>query len=721
MTLLALPDGTARACGCTMPTEPSDTTPVLHHRKLLPGTEPSSMSVFGDEVWNLTPGVFEAHAKAVSLNFAPRPAALRHATKLYFWHLINHRTPAPLRRATTSRLSLQSLPNSLGQLTVFLTWLDTRAIDSFDQVNPAHLDQFLDDVRHTEHSAAHKRDVLTEIRRLWCYRTLLPEPMRLCPQPPWDGDDNIDLIGPGRAHRENATPRIHPDTMQPLLMWSLRFVEDFADDIIAAFAEYQRLAGRGPRQRRTANQPRRRDNQAWLAPVLADWLAERLKQNTALPGAEQPDGSREVNWAHLARVLDCGARNFAPGRRARAMVLSSGVPIARTAGLDTPITGRVHEHPWLDEPISYHQAPQLARLLSAAAAVVISYLSGMRPGELLSLERGCLDHDPATQLWSIRGQQWKGVVDEDGEKLPEGAARADPWTTIGVVARAVETLERLHPHPLLFPSELRARGSSTGRTQRVQPVLARTDSNCALAIEELTNWVNHYCQGHGLVEERIPADPQGRLSLSRFRRTLAWHIVRRPRGLIAGAIQYGHLHIRVTLGYAGSYESGFPDDHAYEDWLLRLEQLHEHEQRLAAGEHVSGPAADTYRHRVHTAHAKFAGRVLTSTRQARDLLDNPLLQIFPGRAMTCVLDPNKALCQLHSTDNGTHRTPDTSDCQPRCQNLAFTTSNIAALQARADRLRDIVSDPLAPAIRTARDRHELDRITTILRRHHQGS
>jgi hypothetical protein len=71
--------------------------------------------------------------------------------------------------------------------------------------------------------------------------------------------------------------------------------------------------------------------------------------------------------------------------------------------------------------------------------------------------------------------------------------------------------------------------------------------------------------------------------------------------LIAGAIQYGHLFVKVTRGYAGSDNSGFPDDHAFEDWLYRLEQLDDWEQRLAAGEHVSGDAADTYRHRFHAA------------------------------------------------------------------------------------------------------------------------
>ncbi|WP_158854314.1 hypothetical protein [Saccharothrix deserti] len=111
---------------------------------------------------------------------------------------------------------------------------------------------------------------------------------------------------------------------------------------------------------------------------------------------------------------------------------------------------------------------------------------------------------------------------------------------------------------------------------------------------------------------------------------------------------------------------------------------------------------------------------MTTAKQAHDLLDNPLLQIFPGRGMTCVLDPNKALCQLFGTENSTRRAPDQDDCRPQCQNLAFTDANITDFQTRADRLREVVADPLAPSLRTARDRHELDRIEKIIRRHHYG-
>ncbi|MFD3504754.1 hypothetical protein [Streptomyces sp. NPDC058678] len=86
----------------------------------------------------------------------------------------------------------------------------------------------------------------------------------------------------------------------------------------------------------------------------------------------------------------------------------------------------------------------------------------------------------------------------------------------------------------------------------------------------------------------------------------------------------------------GSYASGFPDDLAFEDWLARLDTLADAHERLREGEQVSGPAAETYRHRVEAA-TRFAGRVLRTKRHANAMLTNPDLQIFPGKGMTCVL------------------------------------------------------------------------------------
>lgn len=170
----------------------------------------------------------------------------------------------------------------------------------------------------------------------------------------------------------------------------------------------------------------------------------------------------------------------------------------------------------------------------------------------------------------------------------------------------------------------------------------------------------------------------------------------------------------------GTYESGFPDEYAFEDWLYRLENLAEDEQALSQGEHVSGPAADAYRYRVTAAGREFAGRVLTSDRQARDLLGNQLLQIHHGMGMTCVLNPQTAACQLRGAVDDPTVTPDTDDCRPQCVNLARTDRDIAHVEQQARHLAEIVADPLAPLIRHAREQHELTRLKQIIEAHEKG-
>jgi hypothetical protein len=167
----------------------------------------------------------------------------------------------------------------------------------------------------------------------------------------------------------------------------------------------------------------------------------------------------------------------------------------------------------------------------------------------------------------------------------------------------------------------------------------------------------------------------------------------------------------------GDFDSGFPDEYAFEDALAHLEELGTDQKVLSSGEHVSGPAARAYRERLTTGGVQFAGRVLTSSRQARDLLANPLLKIFHGDSMTCVFDPQQAACQLRGTADDPTVTPDIDDCRPRCPNIARTDRDITVIGARRDHLAQIVADPLAPPIRHHRDKTELERLESVLRAH----
>lgn len=231
-------------------------------------------------------------------------------------------------------------------------------------------------------------------------------------------------------------------------------------------------------------------------------------------------------------------------------------------------------------------------------------------------------------------------------------------------------------------------------------------------------WANDFCHRRGR-SDVIPPDPK-RLTISRLRRTLAWFICRRPRGLVAAAIQYGHLRVQITQGYAGNYASGFPDDLAFERWLARLEDLEEADRRLKAGEHVSGPAADAYRSRVAGGVRKFAGRVLRTGQEARHVMANPSLQIYPGKGMTCVFSFPTALCELEPALDDARVTPDTDDCRAACRNIVRTEENIDELRAEAAELRLIVADEASPAIRWGRERRRLAHLESLIAEHERG-
>lgn len=691
---------------------PGPDTIVLLHRELVPGVDIEVLSRFAHDRWYLNEAVFEENAASASLNFAAIPAPLRLMAKHYYWQQINADSPAGMRWAPPPRTAIQSLKSTFAPFKAFILWLDNCGITALNQVDAAVLDNYLIDLLDSETMNLElKYRRAAEVRRLWSYRALLPEQMRLPAVPPWGGDPTRELFGRSRAERENLTHRIGEATMQPLLSWALRFVEDFSEDIITAHAEYRALHDRSPKRRRALGTMERSPT-GQVEQRTALWLEHLRAHGLPLPGKRQPDGSVAIHWQHVGKVLNCVASPMMRHSSAGKMVLASGIRVAEGCFLEVPINGTVGGRPWRNGPIEFDEARRLGRLLSTACFVVLSYLSGARPGEVLNLRRDCVSHDSVTDVYLLSGVYFKNAVDANGNKIPAGALRRDPWVVVSTVADAVAVLERLHGHELLFPSQILAnyklRNNQRGGRSRGSSLISHD-------IGEFVAWCNDTA-GH-LGVDPIPADPNGPLNASRFRRTLAWYIRRRPRGLVAGAIQYGHVHTRLIQGYAGDYDSGFSDDYAFEDFLARMEELAEDQEALANGEKLSGPAAGTYRDRVIAAHRNYAGHVLKSDREARELMANPLLKIFHGHGMTCVFDPQQAACQLRGTRDDPLVTPDVDDCRPRCPNIARTDRDIDVVRAKHAELSEITGDVLAPPIRHQRDRHEMDRLESILSAH----
>ncbi|MDO0929928.1 hypothetical protein QQY24_33045 [Streptomyces sp. TG1A-8] len=154
-----------------------------------------------------------------------------------------------------------------------------------------------------------------------------------------------------------------------------------------------------------------------------------------------------------------------------------------------------------------------------------------------------------------------------------------------------------------------------------------------------------------------------------------------------------------------------------EKGLALAETLTEAGERLAAGEKVSGPAADRYRAAAAEFTDRYAGTYL-GKRELRALVDNPRLQVYedPKFFLTCNHDAFTALCDPdrdRARDGGGRSTPDHSRCQSACVNISRTDSQITALQAevtRIDAAAEAGLDPYPIAAREQQRRAHLNQI-----------
>lgn len=677
---------------------------VLMNRQLRPDTRRGSLSRFSDATWDLTPGVFEDHSTMISLNFEVFPEHWRHDVKTYFWHLINDEKVRPLPAGPIGSLpSLRTIAFVRPHLLRLITWFESQGIRSLDRVTPKILDALLGDLSETDLSYAQKRNILTETRRLWIYRDVVPVSMQLPAAAPWLDERAYDLLGRPPQKRENLTPRISDETLTPLIGWSIQFVENFADDIIGSYRQYLELIKHEYRHRPEASEQLQASDRKQR---LRRALAALKKANVGLPGRVLADGTREVRWQHLGRLARGPGHSFP--RYDSKIIASSGLPIDDNAYLTVPCSAMLEGELWRGRFLAWDEIISLTTHLQTACFVLLTYLSGMRHGEALSLERDCLTLDSKTGLWAVSGTQWKSAKNTNGQKAAEGQQRSIPWIVHPLAAEAVRVLTKLTSGRLLFPNSLRPRAvRGLNSPDNLRAGTARTSSQIGTDLVRFIDWVNDYCTSNNR-KDSIPEDPHGRVSPSRFRRTLAWHIVRRPRGLVAAAIQYGHVATYVTQGYSGSYASGFPDELGFERWLERIDNVQDAEEYLNNGGHLSGPAATELEQRTRLATAKFLGRTIPTRRQASALLSDPTLQVFKGAGMHCVYNQTTALCSRN--DQG----PVLGECRSACSNIARTDGDINELKEMVAELND---DILAPPIRYQRAQLVADTLTKAIHEH----
>lgn len=672
---------------------PADDLLVLRSR-LAPDTSTEPLARFGDDQWDLSAARPDVHRARSLIHWERFPEQFTRPAKMIALAMLDHPCPADMfAGAAGLNLAIDTINTRVRSIRILCQWLADRGIGSLDRVGDRELDAYLSHMRALPASADRKSELLAAVSTISGFREHVPPACRFATQTPWGGASVHELVRKGRARRENSTPRIDATTMETLLAWSLRTVEELAPDIIAAWNTYRQLrAGTHASQRRYAGLPFGRRFRAYVGSLA--------QGGGKLPGLVRPDGTVSPNWNHIARLVGMPGSKVtdAMKQHAQAIGVEAGAGIGH-------VIATVGGRPWRQGPVTADEIRPLVRHLVTACFVVISYLSGMRPGEVLNLRRGCRGRDEETGALLVSGQRGKCRG-----RTRDGDART--WVVVTPVHAAIAVLEQLSPCDLLFPATI-----VLDRTAVRDPEFAaRTTTRIMDDIGCFTAWINQsFAEGEA---PPIPPDPAGHINPRRFRRTLAYFIVRRPRGLIAAALQYGHVSTRVTMSYAGTSDTSWTNDLAVERLELAVEQADRDWSLLQAQEHVSGASAGEYRARVQQA-ARFAGRVVTSARGAERLLRAADPAIHHGEAMTCVWRAETAACRTARTGSGLplNDIPEETECRPGCRNLAYTDRDIRQIGIQAAAMRQRAGDPLAP--RPVRDRAEARaaRLQQIIDRH----
>ncbi|MFF4512085.1 hypothetical protein [Streptomyces mirabilis] len=662
---------------------------ILHARQLRPGARLEDTSRYSHDIWVLTAARLQAQECALILNFPTLPQRFRPAAKRLFYALLALKAPDG-----EDALGIATIRGKFGEIKRFLKWLDARwppERNVLSELSPADLDDYRKHLltRFPNNRAQRERS-RAPLRLLWRWRQHLGEhalrfdPLHL---------DGWGESGPNQRKGENHTDRLAEEILGPLLVWALRFIDDFAPDILEADRRWRDTRTK-PVGRTSAH-----SNVGARLQVLLD---EHVTAGRPLPGYEgQP------SILHLSRLLDCDRVSLTSHREA-VDAAAAVVGVADSAFVED-VQGRLDGRPWVESITTNHKTVNslaaLGRHLQAACYIVIAFLSGMRDCEVKHIKRGCLeikcDEEGRPYRWKLNSLAFKGEDDITGVPAT--------WVVHEAVARAIKILELLHP-----PAQDHLMGRllhSSGSHKGTNLALGNTSTNKHL--NDFAKFVNHLCAEHGRADT-VTAGPGHpvRLQTRQFRRTLAWYIARRPGGVIAGALQFRHQSIQMFEGYAGTSDSGFRAEVESEQAIARGEVYME---MIEAHQHLdlAGPSAEEAGRRLKDFgdRAQFQGQVALDKHRLKRIMKRHDPAIYPGEYITCVNDPVKALCEKARRGNS-EGLPAHGGCLPlACRNVTLTPENVAAWQREIARIdKRLASRPtLAPRLhqRTQNRRAEI--------------
>ncbi|MFJ9321081.1 integrase [Streptomyces globisporus] len=669
-------------------------------------------ALYHNRVWPLAPLSENPSAKATTIHWYHCPDVFDEQIRLVAWTMINGQLrPTFLKERTTRmrpRLGAGRTSDTVYAWFYLATWLTEQGIDTLANCDSNMLHAYGRHLRDQHTGRMRTLDILVALTRLWAFDQLSAVPAGIG-RPPWDErgvDDYLPAESGGEAAGgENDTEPLSEATMGPLLIWAMRMVDDFAGDVLDAWAGRQRLVASAAAATGTEA----------AGTALDAYMRPLIEAGAPLPSTTH---NGKITLARTYVMGLTGASGCQVDKLKRRHHLAKAV-IERTGPCPLPVkvSGLIYGRLWR-EAVDFNEAAELMRHLATAAFVVLSYLTGMRPGEVLGLRSGCCpDPEPGEDgevgRHLIRGHEYKTARDEDGNHLSAGTEREVPWVAIAPVVNAIRVLERMvPPGHLLF--DRHAHDLRVGRSGRPGSL---THTTVRARIEDFVTWANAEAALHQLPGEVIPPDQHGSIGTARFRRSLAWHIARRPNGLVALAIQYGHMRTIVSAGYASRGRGGIDELVNIETVRAVADTVADLHDGLEAGGGISGPAA---RRAIRAAAQapRFAGTAITAT-TARRLLANEDAMVFdnPQAFLLCHYKREQALCHR----DGTKDTPSLDHCVPGCGNIVRTDEHAASLRRRAeilDRQSGHTPKPVgdrlranAARLRKFADTHDRTRIT----------
>jgi len=618
----------------------------------------SSRGLFADDRWDLREIVADQdHADPSVILWNRVPVSFRTSLKQAAFDFLH--AGSPLWFVSAHGHATEQFTSAFGVYRTVLDWrsfaahLEARGAQSFADCTPQDYETWASStVLDQGLSRTRVKSALFGVSRLWATLQTTARDAKEMPPPPWYGMEALaEHLPPERRSGENLTPVIPEDTMALLLSEALRFVDDFADSIIEARVEYKELYGTILTRLQVPQ-----GSTGAQCEVIRGYF-----ENMKRAGKDIPHHNGSVARTAIAAQLGVNPRFFSDALRRRPDLKAYGSASHEKAILPGA-RSRPLAFPGWEAGIPMDAVEEAFAFLGVSIFIVISYLTGMRPSEVLNLQRGCL------QASSVNPSH--KVLRGSASKSRHGHSHQEEWLAITPVVHAVNVLERMSSSKTLFAQ------SAVGATTR--STCSKTDR--PLLTKTMTDRLAWFCRRiEDNTNTSMKLDHQQYPTIRMFRRTVAWYIARRPGGLVALAFQYKHLRTLTSAGYAARRKDGFPQLVAIETMRYATEFL----SKLATNpERVSGPSADKLLANVDEFRAEFLGTFLTD-QQLGELARSGRFPVYVNDDLhlACHFDPKKAACVLRQAKP---ETPRIHECVDTCSNAVRTDSLMSAANATAE-------------------------------------